>query len=251
MVHQADRPWSGDRGRRGSRRAGEGGRELDRSSAHIPARPSAGLPGFRDGLPVSVAPAQASAQKGIAVPAVREPTSPRRQVNASDYGMPRAMPVDYAVNRGDQIEVVRALPSGSPSDKIEFVRTQPRSTAPALVASRFGQPERHHEHRTRSPQLERRRDRRRLCTSRSSSLGAERCLPLATWVARRPLKQPQKELRKARKRASRPAFVCPRPHSQRRALAASLSPFFNPTKRKEAMPHRTPKNGTFNAARAD
>src|SRR5215204_3730501 len=52
---------------------------------------------------------------------------PSSQVNASDYGMPRAMPVDYAVNRGDQIEVVRALPSGSPSDKIEFVRTQPRS----------------------------------------------------------------------------------------------------------------------------
>ena len=55
---------------------------------------------------------------------------PSSQVNASDYGMPRAMPVDYAVNRGDQIEVVRALPSGSPSDKIEFVRTQPRITAP-------------------------------------------------------------------------------------------------------------------------
>ena len=52
---------------------------------------------------------------------------PSSQVNASAYGMPRAMPVDYAVNRGDQIEVVRALPSGSPSDKIEFVRTQPRS----------------------------------------------------------------------------------------------------------------------------
>ena len=52
---------------------------------------------------------------------------PSSQVNASDYGMPRAMPGDYAVNRGDQIEVVRALPSGSPSDKIEFVRTQPRS----------------------------------------------------------------------------------------------------------------------------
>ena len=59
-------------------------------------------------------------------------------VNASDYGMPRAMPVDYAVNRGDQIEVVRALPSGSPTDKIEFVRTQPRSIGePQVVSAGF------------------------------------------------------------------------------------------------------------------
>ena len=65
---------------------------------------------------------------------------PSSQVNASDYGMPRAMPVDYAVNRGDQIEVVRALPSGSPTDKIEFVRTQPRSVSEPQFASRFGQP---------------------------------------------------------------------------------------------------------------
>ena len=65
---------------------------------------------------------------------------PSSQVNASDYGMPRAMPVDYAVNRGDQIEVVRALPSGSPTDKIEFVRTQPRSVSEPQLASRFGQP---------------------------------------------------------------------------------------------------------------
>ena len=59
-------------------------------------------------------------------------------INASAYGMPRAMPVDYAVNRGDQIEVVRALPSGSPSDKIEFVRTQPRSIGePQVVSAGF------------------------------------------------------------------------------------------------------------------
>jgi hypothetical protein len=63
---------------------------------------------------------------------------PSSQVNASDVGMPRAMPVDYAVNRGDQIEVVRALPSGSPSDKIEFVRTQPRSIGePQVVSAGF------------------------------------------------------------------------------------------------------------------
>ncbi len=84
-------------------------------------------------------PSSGDAQKGIAYQQFVT-DFPSSQVNASDYGMPRAMPVDYAVNRGDQIEVVRALPSGSPSDKIEFVRTQPRSTAPALVASRFGHP---------------------------------------------------------------------------------------------------------------
>ena len=66
------------------------------------------------------------------------PDFPSSQVNASDYGMPRAMPVDYAVNRGDQIEVVRARPSGSPSDKIEFVRTQPRSIGePQVVSAGF------------------------------------------------------------------------------------------------------------------
>ena len=42
------------------------------------------------------------------------------------------------MNRGDQIEVVSALPSGSPSDKIEFVRTQPRSIGePQVVSAGF------------------------------------------------------------------------------------------------------------------
>jgi hypothetical protein len=79
-------------------------------------------------------PSSGDALKGIAYrPFVTD--FPSSQVNASDYGMPRAMPVDYAVNRGDQIEVVRALPSGSPSDKIEFVRTQPRSIGEPQVVS--------------------------------------------------------------------------------------------------------------------
>jgi hypothetical protein len=82
-------------------------------------------------------PSSGDAQKGIAY---RQFVTdfPSSQVNASDYGMPRAMPVDYAVNRGDQIEVIRALPSGSPSDKIEFVRSQPRSTGePQVVSAGF------------------------------------------------------------------------------------------------------------------
>jgi hypothetical protein len=63
---------------------------------------------------------------------------PASQVNASDYGMPRAMPVDYALSSGDQIEVVRALPNGTSSDKIEFVRTQPRSIdEPQAVGAGF------------------------------------------------------------------------------------------------------------------
>jgi hypothetical protein len=67
-----------------------------------------------------------------------EHRSTGNDVIAAAYGMPRAMPVDYAVNRGDQIEVVRALPSGSPSDKIEFVRTQPRSIGePQVVSAGF------------------------------------------------------------------------------------------------------------------
>ena len=59
---------------------------------------------------------------------------------ASDYGMPRPSPHDYALASGDQIEVVRSIPNGTSSDKIEFVRTQPRSIGEAQVASRFGRP---------------------------------------------------------------------------------------------------------------
>jgi len=59
-------------------------------------------------------------------------------VDASDYGMPRATPRDYAISRGDLIEVVRSTPNGTSSDKIEFVRTQPRSIGePQVVAAGF------------------------------------------------------------------------------------------------------------------
>ena len=61
-------------------------------------------------------------------------------VVASAYGMPRAMPNDYALSSGDQIEVVRATPRGTASDKIEFVRTQPREIGEPQLASRFGRP---------------------------------------------------------------------------------------------------------------
>ena len=59
-------------------------------------------------------------------------------VNASDYGMPRPTATDYAISRGDLIEVVRSIPNGTSSDKIEFVRTQPRSIGePQVVAAGF------------------------------------------------------------------------------------------------------------------
>ena len=59
-------------------------------------------------------------------------------VDGSDYGMPRATPKDYAISRGDLIEVVRSTPSGTSSDKIEFVRTQPRSIGePQVVSASF------------------------------------------------------------------------------------------------------------------
>jgi len=67
-----------------------------------------------------------------------QPRSTGDSFVASDYGMPRAMPSDYALASGDQIEVVRALPRGASSDKIEFVRTQPRSIGePQVVAAGF------------------------------------------------------------------------------------------------------------------
>ena len=61
-------------------------------------------------------------------------------VVAADYGMPRAMPNDYALSSGDQIEVVRATPRGTASDKIEFVRAQPREIGEPQLASRFARP---------------------------------------------------------------------------------------------------------------
>jgi hypothetical protein len=89
--------------------------------------------------------AQAGVDQGIGVssgeansyqPFVTDFPSVTPKVVTSDYGMPRATPMDYAISRGDLIEVVRSTPSASPSDKIEFVRTQPRAVAtPELVSA--------------------------------------------------------------------------------------------------------------------
>jgi hypothetical protein len=74
----------------------------------------------------------------IEVVRVEQPRSTGSDVVAADYGMPRAMPNDYALSSGDQIEVVRAFPRGTSSDKIEFVRTQPREIGqPQVVSAGF------------------------------------------------------------------------------------------------------------------
>jgi hypothetical protein len=60
------------------------------------------------------------------------------KVNAADYGMPRAMPSDYAVQRGDSIEVARTHPRNEvrAGDLIENARLAPRSVStPQLVSS--------------------------------------------------------------------------------------------------------------------
>jgi hypothetical protein len=77
--------------------------------------------------------------------------SSTQSVNAGDYGMPRALPSDYVQARGDKIELVRSLPRSTGSDivaadygmprampndyalssgdQIEVVRAQPRGTS--------------------------------------------------------------------------------------------------------------------------
>ena len=62
----------------------------------------------------------------------------RESVKSGEYGMPRAMPTDYAIQSGDQIENVRLAPRSTARqfDGIENVRVEPRSVgSPELVAS--------------------------------------------------------------------------------------------------------------------
>jgi hypothetical protein len=62
----------------------------------------------------------------------------QQSVKAGDYGMPRAMPNDYALLRGDAIEVARTHPRSVVSADIENVRLQPRTTStPEVVSAGF------------------------------------------------------------------------------------------------------------------
>jgi hypothetical protein len=74
----------------------------------------------------------------VFVPGVTDFPSVAKVVDASEYGMPRPTAMDYAISRGDLIEVVRSTPNATSSDKIEFVRTQPRSLGePQVVSAGF------------------------------------------------------------------------------------------------------------------
>jgi len=65
-------------------------------------------------------------------------TSSEQLVKAGDYGMPRAMPTDYALLRGDAIEVARTHERNVVSADIENVRLQPRTVStPQVVAAGF------------------------------------------------------------------------------------------------------------------
>jgi hypothetical protein len=77
-------------------------------------------------------------------------------VEATDYGMPRAMPSDYAAQRGDQIEILRTQPRSTQgyllrrdgnavdtnpvlhsSDLIENTRLAPRGSGEIVASSGF------------------------------------------------------------------------------------------------------------------
>jgi hypothetical protein len=61
----------------------------------------------------------------------------KSQLKTGDYGMPRAMPSDYALQRGDSIEIARLHERNTvrPGDLIENVRLQPRTVSTPQVAS--------------------------------------------------------------------------------------------------------------------
>jgi hypothetical protein len=65
-------------------------------------------------------------------------TTSEQVVKAGDYGMPRAMPNDYALQRGDMIEVARTHARNVVSADIENVRLNPRTVStPEVVSAGF------------------------------------------------------------------------------------------------------------------
>jgi hypothetical protein len=76
--------------------------------------------------------AQARIDEGLAQ------SSSAQVVKSGDFGMPRAMPADYAAQRGDAIEVVRMNPRNEvrAGDLIENARLTPRDVStPQLVSA--------------------------------------------------------------------------------------------------------------------
>lgn len=79
------------------------------------------------------------AKGGAYVPFVTDfPSYAYPTVKAGDYGMPRAMPTDYGVQRGDLIEVVRTQPRSTVQADIENVRLNPRTVSTPEVVSAPG-----------------------------------------------------------------------------------------------------------------
>src|SRR5262245_22119110 len=114
--------------------------KVDEGSGSPPGAQSASGFAYADhGMP-SALPSAFSLSRGDQIEIVRsQPRSTGSDVVASDYqGLPRVTPLDYALYRGDLIENVRATSKANPSDKIEFVRNQPRSVGePQVVAVGF------------------------------------------------------------------------------------------------------------------
>ncbi len=92
------------------------------------------------GAPGAVFKAGGNSVGAISIETVRlnpRSTSSDVVVKAGDFGMPRAMPGDYALQRGDSIEIATTHERNTirPGDMIENVRLQPRSSSTPEVVS--------------------------------------------------------------------------------------------------------------------
>ena len=89
------------------------------------------------GAPGAVFKAAENGASAISIETVRlNPRSTTSEV----FGMPRAMPSDYALQRGDSIEIARTHERNTvrPGDLIENVRLEPRSVStPQVVSTGF------------------------------------------------------------------------------------------------------------------
>jgi hypothetical protein len=66
-------------------------------------------------------------------------TAPHGSTIEQQYGMPRAMPADYAANRGDRIELARLGDRVGTDvrslDRVELIRTEPRGVSDTVLTS--------------------------------------------------------------------------------------------------------------------
>jgi hypothetical protein len=76
-----------------------------------------------------------AADKGAGAISIETVRLNPRSTTSDVVGMPRAMPLDYALQRGDAIEVARTNDRNVISADIENVRLQPRTTSTPELAS--------------------------------------------------------------------------------------------------------------------